>query len=464
MHKFALLPMIVVWSALAPALPSAETRVATLPARTDLFSPVAPAVKGNGLGLYAHVSARAMNDILQREVKRRENVAESILSLSTRGTADVQCQVTLETVPNEKAATVRFRMTGQANMPNTVGTTRGIKVYSSSNTQMDGFKDIVFDGAGFLLHPAQVHCRPSVKVSRIDASRPLVERIAWRRVDRSQPQAEQIAGEKAALRAEQQLNDEVSKPLAQVHQGYVETVYPRLKENEATAKMAVSSTAEHIVIKMLSPIAEESSEFAPPPAYDLAVLAKDSFVNDVGALLLGNKTVADTQLANWMQTLTGKTPPALWVHDRAEPWSLVMAARPLDVMFRDEQVRITMHMTGATRGAQRLDQPMHMSVTYTLEITRDGPRLVRVGDLRLDFDDLAVSAGEPSDGFRQFLTRKFNGLFPADLYFDGLTPPAGGTWAKLHCLSLSQFTARDGWFAIGYTWNPETNMATRIVR
>jgi hypothetical protein len=134
------------------------------------------------------------------------------------------------------------------------------------------------------------------------------------------------------------------------------------------------------------------------------------------------------------------------------------------VAFEDEQVRIAFHVAGATRGDEVLERPLTVSVAYTLEITRDGPHLVRAGDVRLAFDDAESATDSRSDAFLQFLTRKFNGLFPADLYFDGLIPPAGGEWSRLYKLSLSQLSATNGWFAIGYTWNAKANLTATAPR
>jgi hypothetical protein len=237
-----------------------------------------------------------------------------------------------------------------------------------------------------------------------------------------------------------------------------------LRTKQATPEIHITTSRGHLTTKVLSPAANGRLNAAPQPAYDLAVLARDKFVNDVAAMLIGNKTFSDLQMANWMQILTGKTPPALWVHERNEPWSLTTAERPLDVVFEDEQVRIAFHLAGAARGERLFDSPLTVAVSYTMEITRDGPHLVRSGGVGLDFADAEPSTDRRFDDFRQFLTTKFNALFPSDLYFDGLIPPAGGTWARLHHFSLTQLTAQSGWFAIGYTWSPKTHVAGNAPR
>jgi hypothetical protein len=114
----------------------------------------------------------------------------------------------------------------------------------------------------------------------------------------------------------------------------------------------------------------------------------------------------------------------------------------------------------AARAGATLEQPLTIRVAYTPQITRDGPLLVRLGEVALEFTDPADErADDPAQtGFRQFLRRKFAGVFPAELYFDGLMPPAGGLWARLRSLNLTQFTSRDGWLALGYEWSPAASV------
>jgi hypothetical protein len=86
--------------------------------------------------------------------------------------------------------------------------------------------------------------------------------------------------------------------------------------------------------------------------------------------------------------------------------------------------------------------------------------------------DVGVEFSQPDDGspvdesnaqFKRFLHRKFAAIFPPDLYFDGLVPPAGGFWARLRHLNLTQLKAQDGWLAIGYEWASDVPVTTASV-
>src|SRR5262249_28582813 len=82
--------------------------------------------------------------------------------------------------------------------------------------------------------------------------------------------------------------------------------------------------------------------------------------------------------------------------------------------------------------------------------TPDGPRLARVGDLVVEFAEGRPLYEPFEEQFRDFLRRKFSGVFLSEIYFDGLMPPAGGSWGKLRRLNLTQLASGQGWFSIGY--------------
>jgi hypothetical protein len=416
-------------------------------------APTAMIPEQANLGGYAHVSARFLADLLHREIKLSQQVVDTILNMTTRGNAQIDCQIGIELVPNPQVAQVRLTASGQAIMNDTIGTMRSIQVSSSSRTQINGAKEVFFNPQGLRLLPARSDCRTSLQINDIDANRRIVERLAWRRADRMQPQAEQEVSRRIARRAEQQIDAQAGKPLAQLNEAYVDEVYAPLVRQGAFPEMRLSTTPEHLSITLFSQISDARGPSPPAPAFDVAVCLGDSFVNALFAPLLAGKTITDRQLANLMQTLIGQTPRALWIHERAEPWSLTAAKeRPLSLAFDEGRVSITLRIDGAARGEQHLDRPLEIAAAYSLAITRDGPRLTRLGEVSVAFsDDDARPTDEGADGeLRQFLHRKFVGVFPAELYFDGLTPPAGGSWSKFRQLTLTRFSSGHGWLAIGY--------------
>jgi hypothetical protein len=118
-------------------------------------------------------------------------------------------------------------------------------------------------------------------------------------------------------------------------------------------------------------------------------------------------------------------------------------------VFADGLVQATLHATCARNGDQKLDGPFDIAVAYRLIISAEGPHLVRVSGPTIQQDESAASTGNREE-CATFLRRKFEAVFPRELFFDGLQPPTGGSWGKLRRYLLTQLSAENGWFAIGY--------------
>src|ERR1043165_1278310 len=181
--------------------------------RASAFDGIDSSRESPALGGFSHVSGRLLEDLVRRDLAIDLPINETILNMAMRGTAHVNCQIGLDFVPNPNDANLRLSLTGRASMTDGVGTMRSIQVFSSSNTQISGYKDIFFDVQGLRVAPARVNCRTSIQVQDVDARFRLIERIAWRRVGLMQGSAESAASERAAGRAEQQLEAEAGPPL-----------------------------------------------------------------------------------------------------------------------------------------------------------------------------------------------------------------------------------------------------------
>jgi len=421
--------------------------------RASAFDGAGTSQESPAAGGFAHVSKRLLADLLRRDLTLDQPIAETIMNMAMRGTAHVSCQIGLDLVPSPNIACLRLTMSGSALMNDAVASMRSIQVFSSSTTQITGSKDVLFDAAGLRLVPARAQCRTSIQVHDVEARLGLVERIAWRRVDRMQPSAESAASRQASRRAEQQLEAEAGRPLAQLNREYVANVYEPLIRKNALPDMRFSTNSDHLSVRFLSrelPRYNPAS-LMPSPAQDIAVCLEDSYVNALASHLIGGMTVTDRQFADLMATILGKTPRPLWIHSRAEAWSVVAdAQQPIRLLFADDQTSIVFRIQRALRGEQTLARPLDVSAKYALKITPDGPRLARIGDLAIEFADGRASYDELEGQFRDFLKRKFSGVFLSEIYFDGLMPPVGGSWGKLHKLNLTQLTSRDGWLALGY--------------
>jgi hypothetical protein len=409
------------------------------------------------LGAIAHVSKRVLEDMLNRDVTLKETVSEPILNMTTLGTARIDCKVGLDLLPNPQAANLRLSMNGTVIMDDAVSTAGSVRIHSTSQTQIRVDKDVLLDAQGLHLLPARSSARASIRVHNIDSRGRFVEGVAWRRVGRTQSEAEEACGQRTARRAEQQLELEVGKSLGKVQSQYVDNVLKPLSDRGAFPDARLATTRDHLSIRLFrnAERAAMSPLSGPPPrlADDLAICLNDSFVNEMAALVLAGKTYTDHELADLLKILIGATPRPLWIHARTAPWSVTAAQeRPVVVSFAGDRVSITLRIDHAVRGGEHLDRTLAVTAVYALECTADGPRLIRSGDLAVEFTDADPGDhADPRDAqFLEFLQRKFAGVFLADLYFDGLMPPEGGLWGKLRRLQLTEFSSRDGWLNMGY--------------
>lgn len=409
------------------------------------------------LGGYVHVSERTLNELLHRDVSYRETVHESALGMSTRGTAQADCHISFDLRPNGDFAQMRLTMTGKAAMDDTVSSRRRIRVYSSSETSIAAHKDVFFNLDGLRLAHSVARCRSAIAIHGIAAPGPLIERIAWRQALAMQPDAERATERSASRRTEERLEAEAGRPLADLNREYAENIREPLLERQLMPTVRFSTDSRHAFAQVFlrrPPSAANRSRPAPRPARDVAVCFREELVNEICADILSGKTLADHHFADLMQTILGATPRPLWVHRRSEPWEVEFAREaPLTATFQRDLATITLRMVRVGRGDARWNGEWEIAADYALEITPDGPHLIRQGPLRV-VERSPADGIDSDDEIRGFLASKFGAVLPEELYFDGLVPPEGGSWGRIRRLSLKQFTARDGWLAIGYELDP----------
>jgi hypothetical protein len=150
-----------------------------------------------------------------------------------------------------------------------------------------------------------------------------------------------------------------------------------------------------------------------------------------------------------MQLLTGTPPRPLWVHDRAERWSVRFARqRPVIAKLQDDRLGLTFRLIEVKRGENLFQQPIEIEARFIPQIKRDGPTLIRDGDLIVRFTGQV--GPETEAALRPFLVRRFGAVFPPELGFTGLVPPEGGTLGRLRLLQTAEFASNKGWLTVAY--------------
>lgn len=396
-------------------------------------------------------SGRSANSLLQRDVEQRSYISEVVLGNYTWGLAIMQGHVSVAVVPSSASGTLEVRLQGRALCPANVAERRRVSVQSSATTSISANKRVSITDLGLQLAPAGAACWTSVQIRDVEAPRRLVERIAWRRANRVVPEAEAAASRRAESEAAGQLDGQAQELLAGVNNIFCQKVRAPLIRGDALPPVfQFWSDATHLRLALSEHNHAQLAPASPPPVLapelDLAGSAHQSLLNNLSESMLGGKTIEDTIWHDMLQLLLGTPPRALWVHDRAERWSVTLARqRPVIVRFDDGRIHFVLRLSGVARGTQQLDLPAEIEATFLPQITRDGPLLVRDGELAVRCDDSDVN---------KLLRRKFGAIFPPELAFDGLAPPAGGTLGKLRQFRLAEFHSGGGWLTVGYVLAP----------
>ncbi len=328
-----------------------------------------------------------------------------------------------------------------------------MSIYSSATTTISASKRVHMSDQGLALDPAAAWCATSARITGVQAGSRFVERIAMRRASRLLPQAEAVGARKAELHASSSLDERANGSLGGINDLFWQQIRaPLIRQDALPPLFHFWSDQAHLRLALSQHNDTQLAVASPAPQFsdnDLAIAAHESMIDNFCESMLGGMTVKDKAWLSLMNLLTGTEPRALWVHDRALPWSVTFAKqRPVEVEFQDDRLTFKLRFARIKHGEQVFNEPVEVVARLVTEIAREGPALAREGDVTIRIaSELPEEEVAP---WRALLARKFDAVFPADLHFDGLVPPAGGTLGRLRKLTLVEFGADDGWATLAY--------------
>ena len=109
-----------------------------------------------------------------------------------------------------------------------------------------------------------------------------------------------------------------------------------------------------------------------------------------------------------------------------EPWSITFAANdPVNAVFDDNTIRFAIRGRRFENWGEPSRDPsrMEMSAVYTMEKTPDGARLVRQGDVSVDYIDKQRTAETDEIVVRTVMREKFEALFAPEFDTTGIAMP-----------------------------------------
>jgi hypothetical protein len=293
-----------------------------------------------------------------------------------------------------------------------------------------------------------------MQIQDIEAQSRLVERLAWRRATRMIPEAEDSANRRAQTEVTSKLDEQGAAMLSGVNDTFLNKVCNPLQRVDALPPlMRFWTDSSHLRLtfsqwndKQLAP-ASKAPEF--PAEYDLGAGAHESMINNFTEVLLGGITTHDEGWRKVVELMTGSSPRALWVHDRAPRWTATFAEqRPFLAHFDDNRACFTLRLTKVQNGERTYDHLAEVEARMIPKITADGPALYRDGEL-----DIRIPPGMESQAeaeYRQFLAAKVGAVFAPEMFFDGFAAPAGGTIGRLRQVQIVEMRCQDGWMTLGY--------------
>ena len=406
-----------------------------------------------GTNAVAQISARMINELLRQDVQRSHYVSDVILGNLTHGPAYTSGKVSFGIVPSEQAGLLEIRLDGLTSCPANIAQRGSIVVYSSANTSLHARKRVQMSGEGLTLSRAAAWCQTAARINDIQANWRFVERLAWRKAEQMLPDAQQQASRRAEREASAGLDQQGDAALGGINDFFRDQLRkPLIRLDALPDPWRFWTDREHLRMTLVQCSDSQLVTAGPAPdlsPYDLALGGHESMINNFSEAALGGRVVRDEAWLNLMNTMTGSQPRPLWVHDRAERWSVTFTReRPIVAQFDDERIHLTLRLDGLTRGEEHFTHPIEIAARFRPQITVEGPALIRDGELAIKFGDGVAAEDEMRQ--RQFLTRKFDAVLQPEIRFYGLVPPAGGQIGRLRALHLDRFDAQEGWFTLAY--------------
>ena len=412
--------------------------------------------------LFAQVSRRFMAVGIEEEVERQTSVRDTILGTRISGTATLTGRVSLDLIPSNDSAKMLIRLTGTANSKN-VGYNRGVRVYTTGKTTIDGSKPITIDATR--MHPgdAVAKCKTSTRINRIAANSAMVQKIAWKQAGSQKGQAQRIASRKAETRVKKEMNEQAAEMVGKANADIAEKVrLPLLRRGAFPQMLQLSTTAEALLVKLqqVNPF-QLAAPSAPPEIDDpgdISVRIHESLVGNFTEAAIAGETLTDESLAEMIEELTGEVPQELLVTPETDAWSITFASsQPISVRFSDGKIRLAVRGRRFTRNDQQLSDLVEISSVYKVEKIDDGVKLTRDGEVKVDFLRRR-SLGVTQVAFKQFLKNRFEAMFKSEFANDGVELP--GRWGDAGKLSVRTVESGDGWISVAMEL-PNNNVAVR---
>lgn len=403
--------------------------------------------------LIISVSSGMTMHAVQEPVDDTRPVEDVILGTQICGTARTTGTVTIYPAPCANSGQLNILMNAIACSSNT-GYNGPATILSRGATSVQVVRPLFITREGLTAGPSVASCSTSTVIDDIQTRSRLVNRIAWKKAGQSKSEAESVASDHAETRAETSFDERTQTLINEANQNFREkflTPLARLDANPETFEFSSHESALRIDARVAK--GWHFAAASPPPTvpnYDVVVRLHDTFVGNASENVLGGFTLTDVKLAQLMQDLTGNVPEELQITEDKDEWSITFASyQPFGMEVSGNQVRIIVRAKRFSRGDRVIRNSVDISATYMVERTAKGTKLVRQGDVAVDFRKQKGTLNTQQIAFRGFMRKKFENLFKPEFVSEGLEPK--GKFARIGRLQIAQIVAENGWLVLG--WN-----------
>lgn len=403
--------------------------------------------------LYAEVSERLVSQGMGEAICRESDVEDCILGTAMFGRALLTGQTHVRFLDDSNAAHLQIVLTGTVNSTN-VGYNRGVQIFSRGVTDVEAILPVSLTPTRFTADKATACCTTNSTIDDIAAKRRIIERIAWKKAIRSKWQAEQIGSAHAEERIATTMDGQAVQVLAEARENYENKFCrPLLRRGEFPQDMRFETDKGFLRVVWRQAGAMQLAAPTVPPAvagkHDVAVRVHESMVGNFSRAMIGGLTLTDKKLVEMLEKNKIGVPDALKLSDDKEPWAITFTANdPVNAVFTDNTLRFAIRGRRFKLGDRVVSKTLEMSAVYSLQKTPDGARLVRQGDVSVDYVDQRGQLSSEQVVVRTVMREKFDALFRPEFDTKGIALP--GRWKKAGKLHLEHLATQDGWLSLAW--------------
>lgn len=414
--------------------------------------------------LIVTVSSGMTGHAVQEPVDDTRPVEDVILGTQICGTARTTGTVTLAPAPCAGAGQLNLLMSAVACSSNT-GYNGPATIFSRGATTVNVVRPLYVTKDGLSPGASVAQCSTSTVIDDIQTRSRLINRIAWKKAGKSKSEAEAIASDHAETRAEKSFDERSATFIAEANQNFRDKfLTPIARFDSQPEEFRFSSTASALRIEAQVAKPWHFAAASSPPAcdnFDVVVRLHDTFVGNASENALGGYTLTDEKLAQLLQDFTGNVPEELQITQDKDPWAITFASyQPFGMEVSGNQVRLVVRGKRFSRDRTVVRQQIDISATYLVEKTARGTRLVRQGDVSVDYPKIKRTLTVQEVTIRQFMRKKFENLFKPEFVSEGLQPK--GKFAKIGRLQIAHIAAENGWLVLGWNRAPALPVAPLV--